>query len=88
MLPRPFRYRMQNGAPDRVAASSPLPGGVKAVAAVADSHNVGLNRRLEEAHTTVGRVTLMIPGRLALDDGPQGWCHKLLHQNYQVSDKS
>ena len=28
---------------------------------MADAHNVDLNRRLEEAHTTVDRVTLMLP---------------------------
>ena len=28
---------------------------------MADAHNVDLNRRLEEAHTTVDRVTMMLP---------------------------
>ena len=60
---------------------------VKAVVAVADAYNVDLNRRLEEAHTTVGRVTLMIPGRPALDDGPQQWSQKLLHQSCQSSNE-
>ena len=28
---------------------------------MADAHNLDLNKRLEEAHTTVDRVTLMLP---------------------------
>ena len=37
---------------------------------MADAHNQDLNRRLEEAHSTVDRVTLMLP---AADETGRNW---------------